>query len=311
MFAEFNRKATAGDGTMVAAQGEIMPAKAYLVFTKESWGCLGGQEIVADVTEDLNASGEKPVLVTEVKNPEDVDNRMELYLYYPAREISGLAGYYVLRLGVQGSEAQLPETLWLAKAALVHEGQDLSFRLKAKTTGQLQSDLLYAGDTRLVSGFFTCAAAGLFEANSMKFLQSYPVHTQIAFTVMKIDSKWDKVTIPLEDFQLKEAEAIATCYGLLNGMEKEFSVSKEHLFLWDQSKLTPDGLGGIASSLEKGQKYGFNVNIELEGPLGTREIQRDPTPFIPQLRQMIAARNARGKITGGSVMIAVEKSSPE
>ncbi len=79
-------------------------------------------------------------MVTEVKNPEDVDNRMEL----------------------------------------VYEGQDLSFRLKAKTTGQLQSDLLYAGDTRLVSGFFTCAAAGLFEANSMKFLQSYPVHAQIA-----------------------------------------------------------------------------------------------------------------------------------
>jgi hypothetical protein len=311
LFAEVDRKAAAGDGTTAAARGEIMPQKAYLVFTKESWGCLEGQAIVADVTQDLTATEGKPVLLTEVKNPEDVDNRLELYLYYPAQEISRLPGYYVLRLGVTGPEAQIPGTLRLAKAALVHSGQGVSFLLKAKTTGHLKSDLLYAGDTRLVSGLFTCAEADLFEAHPARFLGVYPVHTEIASTVTKIDPQWDRVAIQLEEFRLKEGEAIATCYGLLTAMEKKFSASNEHLFLWDQSQLTPQGLNLLASSLEQGRNYRFHVNIELRAPQGNTEIQRDSIPLVPQLRQMIAARNAQGKITGGSVMIAVEKPDPK
>jgi hypothetical protein len=42
------QKAMAGDRTMAVSRGEIMPLKAYPVFTKESWGCLEGQAIVAE-----------------------------------------------------------------------------------------------------------------------------------------------------------------------------------------------------------------------------------------------------------------------
>jgi hypothetical protein len=311
LFAGVDSKAMAGDGTMSTARSEIMPQKAYLVFTKESWGCLGGQTIVADLTQDLTATGGNPVLLTEVKNPEDIDNRLELYLYFPAQEIGGLPGYYVLRLGVAGPEAQVPGTLRLAEAAVLRNGQDVSFLLKAKTTGQLKPALLYAGDMQLASGLFTCPSAGLFEARPVNFLQVYPVHTELSSTATKIDPQWDSVTIPLDHFRLREAEAVAACYGLLTGMEKEFSASKEHLFLWDQSQLTPQGLNRLAASLEQGRNYKFHVTIELRAPRGKTEIHIDSVPFVPQLRQMMAARNAKGKITGGSVMIAVETTEPK
>ena len=286
-----------------------MPQKANIVFTRESWGCLGGQEIVADVTQDLTVTPGKPVLITEVKNPEDVDNRLELYLYYPAQAISGVPGYYVLRLGVAGPKAKVPGTLRLAEAVLVKNGQGVSFVLKAKTTGHLKASLLYAGDTQLASGLFTCPAAGFFEAQPVQFLGVYPIRTELSSTAKKIDSQWDRVTLQLDDFLLKEGEAVAACHWLLTAMQNKFSASNENLFLWDQSQLTPQSLNQLASSLEEGRNCRFHVNIELHAPQSRTEIQRDPTPFEPQLRQMIAARNAQGKITGGSVMIAVEKPS--
>ena len=309
--AKFDRKAIADDGPIFISQEKIPPEKAYLVFTKESWGCLLGQEIVADVTDDLNVAEENPVFLEEVKNPEDINNRLELYLYFPAQKISGFPGYYVLKLGVQGGESQVPESMYLVKAYLLNQGQDLSFSLKAANAGRLKTDLLFAGDTQLVSGLFTCASAGLFEANSTQYFPSYPIKTETEFTVMKVDSQWYKVTIPIEDFYLEEAEALSTCYGLLTKMEKKFSISNEHLFLWDRSRLTSNELDLIVSSLEKEQNLRFYVNIELEAPSGITQIQRDPEPFLPQMRQVIAAKNAKGKVTGGSVTIAVEKADPK
>lgn len=311
LFDGVSHKATAGGSATDGAPGGIVPQKTCIVFTKESWGCLGGREILADVTQDLTANDGKPVLITEVKNPEDVDNRLELYLYYPSQEITGSEGFYVLRLGVTGSKPQVPGTLQLAEAFLVNNSQGVSFVLKAKITGHLKPGLLFAGDTQLASGLFTCAEADLFEAQPVNFLGVYPIRSELSFTAKKIDAQWDRVTIRLDDFILKEGEAIAACYGLLTEMQNKFSASNEHLFLWDQFQLTPHGLNLAAASYEHGRNCRFHVNIELHDPQGRTEIQRDSIPFDPQLRQMIAVKNAQGKITGGSVMIAVEEPAPK
>jgi len=91
----------------------------------------------------------------------------------------------------------------------MHNSQGVSFVLKAKATGHLKSDLLYAGDTQLASALFTCTAAGLFEARPVKFLQVYPIHTELSSTTTKIDPQWDRVTVRLDDFRLKEGESVA------------------------------------------------------------------------------------------------------
>jgi hypothetical protein len=309
VFSGLNCGVAAGDHTPAATGAEIMLAKAYLVFTKESWGCLEGQTIVADVTNDLIAPDGKPVQLTEVKNPEDVDNRLELYLYYRASEIRGDGGYYVLRLGVTGPDARVPGVLRLARAALQSGSQSTSFQLKAKTTGQLKADLLYAGDSQLGAGLFTCEAADIFEPHPVSFLGAYPIRTELSSSAAKIDSNWDKVDIQLDDFLLREADALAVCYELVSAMQKKFSASNEYLFLWDQRQLTPEGLNQLASSFEKNRNCRFHVKIELRTPRGSTEIQKDPTPFDPHLRQMLAVRNAQGEITGGSVWIAVESPS--
>ena len=310
LFAGIDPKALAGGGAGAAAAGAILPQKAYLVFTKEGWGCLSGQELVADVTQNLTTPKGEPVRLQEVKNSEDVDNRFELYLYYPALGVSGLPGYYVLRLRVAGREPQAPGTLRLAQAALVRGDQGWAFALKGKTAGLLKADLLYAGATRLESALFTCPDADRFEAHPVKFLPAYPIRTVMASTATKLDPQWDNVAIPLEDLQVKAGEAMAACIELLSGLEQNFSASKDYVFLWDQSKITSKSLNLIAASLEKEKGLKFHVKIVLRDQKGKIDINRDPTPFVPQLRQMMAVKDTRGKIIGGKVWLAVEKPGP-
>jgi hypothetical protein len=295
-------------GTVAEAQDELMPQKAYLVFTKESWGCLAGQEIIADVTQALTKIKGEPVQLQEVKNPEDVNNRFELYLYFPAQGIRGLAGYYVLRLGVVG-ESRIPGSLRLARATLGRGTKGLVFTLQAKTTGILKADLLYAGTTHPASGRFTCPTAGLFEPHPVKFLPVYPIQPEQAATAIKSTPPWDKITLPLEGHWLKEGDDVAACLGLLSALENNYSASKEDRFFWDRSKITSKSLNQIASSFEKGKNLKFYLSIELRDRHGTAAITRDPTSFVPKLRQMIAVINAEGKIIGGEVMIGLEKSA--
>lgn len=306
LFAGIDPKALAAGGAGAAAAGAILPQRAYLVFTKEGWGCLEGQEIVADVTQNLTAPEGEPVLLQEVKNPEDVNNRFELYLYYPALGVSGMPGYYVLRLRVAGREPQVPGTLRLAQAALVRGGPGWTFVLKAQVAGVLKADLLYAGAASLKSGRFNCTDAGLFEAHPVKFLPAYPIRTVMNSIATKLDPQWDNVGIPLEDLQVNIGNLLAACIELLSRLEQNFSASKDYVFLWDQSKITSKSLQLIAASLGKDKGLEFHVKIVLRDRKGEIAISKDATPFAPQLRQMMAVQDTRGKIIGGEVWLAVK-----
>jgi hypothetical protein len=305
LFSGLNCGAAPGDRTPAAAGAEIVLVKAYLVFTKESWGCLGGQTVVAEVTDHLAGTERQAVSLTEVKNPEDVNNRLELFLYFSAIDIGGVPGYFILRLGVEGSKATIPGVLQIADAVVVQsEEKNWSFLLKCETKGHLKSDLIYAGDLQLHSGIFTCAPGR--KARPVDFLQVYPIRSGLSSKATEIGAQWSRVTIPLDDFCLEDAKEVAACYSLLTEMEKRLSISTEQRFLWDQSRLNSQMLNRLSSFFDQDRNIRFHVNVELRTPQGTLEIESDSTPFLPQLRQMISARSDDGTIIGGSVQIAVQ-----
>jgi hypothetical protein len=305
----------AGIGSPALARGSqaqlpaevVLPDKALLVFTRESWGCMEGQIITEDVTSLLSESNAEKVLLQDVKNPDDVNNRYEIYLYFPAPRVSARSGYDVLRLSVVGSDPQLSGFLRLAQAALVRTDKSLTFILKAKIEGFLKADLLYAVGCHLKTGLFACPAADLFEPHPVRFLDVYPVRTEMASTAAKMDAQWDQISLPIESSLQKEGDDVAACIELLNGLEESFSGSKEFVFQWDQSKITQDGLSQIASSFEKDNNLKYHVNVEIIDKQGKTEIRRDVTSFVPKLQQIIAIRSAHGKMISGMVKIGIEK----
>jgi hypothetical protein len=132
------------------------------------------------------------------------------------------------------------------------------------------------------------------------------IRTLMNSTATKLDPQWDNVAIPLEDLQVKIGNLLAACIELLSGLEQNFSASKDYVFLWDRSKITSKSLQLIAASLGKEKGLEFHVKIVLRDRKEEIAISKDPTPFAPQLRQMMAVQDTRGKIIGGEVWLAVK-----
>jgi hypothetical protein len=195
----------------------------------------------------------------------------------------------------------------LARAVLTREGKGLAFSLKAKIQGSIKADLLYAGTRHMATGLFTCPAAGLFEPSRVDFLACFPIRTDMAPTIVKEASPWSRIDFPLDLPILAGASDTAASFELLSRLDASFSASREYTFLWDESRITPQSLGTIASSVEKAGKLRFHSKIELTGKRGHREVARDSVPFAPNLRQTIACTDERGEITGGVVSISVDR----
>ena len=287
-------------------KGALLPQKAMLVFTRESWGCLLGQEIKADVTALLIGDRAPGVRWEEIKNPEDRQDRLELYLYFPARPVSGLPGYLVLRLGSSNPNPLKPGSVLLKRAELTIGPNGPAFELKGQIQGSLTAGLLYAEDFDLHQGLFTCPEADLFEPQNIYFLKAYPLKPDLSVKPEKPSGRVESFAIPLDESRLGEAQAVAAGAELLTRLDQEFKVSGKFTFLWDKARITSQSLEGLASSWETGKGVRSNIALILRDRQGSLEIRRSPAPFTPQLRQKIAVQDRQGRIWGGEVWIGID-----
>ena len=300
MMVEF--KAFAGSPKLPGVQ----PQRAFLVFTRESWGCLVGQEIKADVTTLISGDQGPGVRWEEIKNPEDRQDRLELYLYFSAGPVSGLPGYLVLKLGVGSTDPEKPGEVRLKNAILSQDVQGPVFELQGAVRGDLAADLLYARDFHLHQGLFACPEASLFEPRDLHFLKAYAVKTGLNVVMAKPGAQEGSIGIPLTGFWLNQTREVAAGAELLDLLEQKFKVDDKSTFLWDKARVTSQALAGLASAWEQGKGLKSHIALKLRDRQGTREIRRAPIPFNPQLLQKIAIQEAPGRITGGEVWIAVD-----
>lgn len=288
-------------------QGALPPSKALLVLTRESWGCLRGQEIKADITALISGDQGPGVRWEEIKNPEDRQDRLELYLYFPAGPVAGVPGYLVLKLGVSGTDPQKPGSVLLKRAELRSGPQGPVFELQGQVRGDLEADLLYAQDFQLSQGFFACPEAGLFEAKSINFLKAFAVKTGLEPIMAGPAAAAGSISIPLRGgFWLSQTRAVAAAAELLDLLNQKFRVSAQSTFLWEQDRVTSQVLEGLASAWEQGKGLKGHIALKLRDRQGTLEIRRAATPFAPQLRQKVTLQDARGRISGGEVWIALD-----
>jgi hypothetical protein len=283
----------------------LPPQKALLVLTREGWGCFGGQEIRGDVASLLNGAG-AGVRWEEIKNPEDRQDRLELYLYFPAGPVSGLPGYLVLKLGVDSTDPEKPGEVRLQKAALRRDAQEPVFELQGAVRGDLAADLLYARDFHLHQGLFACPEASLFEPRDLHFLKAYAVKTGLKVVMPKPGAQEGGISIPLTGFWLKQTREVAAGAELLDLLEQKFKVDDKSTFLWDKARVTSQALAGLASAWEQGKVLKSHIALILRDRQGTREIRRSPIPFNPHLRQKITLKDPRGQVTGGEVWIGLD-----
>lgn len=290
----------------------IPPEKAFILFTEESWGCISNQQVKEDVTELVASEDEKFARVDEIKNPEDVANRDELYLCFRAKEVGGLPGYCILRLGVSHEDPLVKGHLLVDQARLISGDNGYSVELKAKADGLFKADILYGKQPQLKVGFFSCPEAGLFEPQKVSFLKAYEIRGDLGIGIDSevIDERWNNLNVTIDLLCLEEARFVDACEGLLDALDKEFSSFKDLIFFWDKSRVTTKSIEDIASQMEQESGLKYNVSIIIRYKEGIEEINRNGM-FTPRLRQKISVKESNGHLNGGEIWIDAEPVSKQ
>ena len=185
---------------------EILPNKAFIIFTEEGWGCLAGQEIKEYVTDLISNEDEKITRLDEIKNPEDSNDRNELCIYFPAKEINGLSGYYILKLGIRTKQPVIEGYLLINQARLINMDKKYGIELKAKVVdGILGAALLYGRQPELKT---RVEANGIDKIN---FLKAYEVNPSLGIKSEMIDSNFDKINIEMYPIFLSNSLLLILC----------------------------------------------------------------------------------------------------
>ena len=286
---------------------DIYPEKALIIFTQENWGCLVGQKLKEDVTALVTEDDGQFARLDEIKNPEDVDNRYELYLSFPAKEIDGLPGYYVLKLYIEQEEPMEDGHLLIDQAKIVDSENGYSFRLKAKTKGMfLWADLLYGKHSELKEGFFSCPDADLYEPQEMSFFSAYEVYSDLDIHFRELPGGWSEVDIPIDSFFLEEGRLVDQCEELLDVLDEELSAFKGLAFLWADTSVTIENIERIVSQMEHGKTFRYSVSTEIIEEDSSEELNISGEESIPVLRQRITViKKSNGQPTGGQVWIGI------
>lgn len=281
----------------------IPPSQGYVVFTKETWGCIGEQKIVEEVTTALMNRDGNTVLIEEIKAHEDVQNRRELYVYFPAKEVNGLEGYYILRAHTQHPDPKIIGEWMVDQARLTHNSAGWFIELFSKTTGSLQISLLYSRHTGLSSGFIACPEADQFEPRAKSFIRAYRIESLLAVTSEPLDGGWTTTVVPMQAGLLQEARDIDRCEDLLEQLEKRFLSAGNVPFVWEKVRVTKYEVDSVVAGIEKETGRQYKISIELQEKTQKTELGRDKRIFVPKIRQKIVLKDQKGVLAAGEVWI--------
>lgn len=285
---------------------ELEPEKALVVLTRESWGCFGGQKILEDVTGTILSDDETYAELEAIVNPEDRNDRIELFLFFPANErYRRLSAYLVLRLGVTGLSGEKPALIKINHARLMPAGDGAVFQLTGTGYGELNAALLHSTETRLSSSFFTCPAAGLFDPQKLEFLPTNVLSEDLTIHSHSIDGKNRQFTITMDHKLLKNWHKVAVCYGLIDEMAREFAPSPASPLNWNRRYISPESLRRAASKIEKEHKVRLQVTVMVYRRRGVEEIRDSHDSFHVYLKKPIVVSDASGKMSGGEVRVGM------
>jgi len=287
---------------MTSKNQDSISLKGLIIYTAESWGCLGRQEIREDVSTLIAKADNKKATIQEIKNPEDVFNRYELYIIFPAGHINGLSGSFVARFRCESSRPDVKAFLSVDEAKVFQkEGQTWKMALKVKGNDLFTAQMFYSRKPEMMQGWLSCSKARDRPPAQIQFYNVIPLEG--AFGGMpqeKLTREWQNLELDFNPLYLVQSVAVDKCQALFDMLAAEFSVDGDPM-LWKMEKITPEILRDFsqraASSL--GEKI-FQILLKLQDG---RKIYSSLDNFVPHLRQPLGVRLSDGRLLGAEVLL--------
>ncbi|UCH94226.1 MAG: hypothetical protein JSV88_28690 [Candidatus Aminicenantes bacterium] len=294
---------TFGSLLMASQNVEPIPLKGVIIYTSESWGCLGGQEIKKDVSASIASKDDSAATIQEIKNPEDVSNRYELYLVFPAYQINGLSGSFAARFRCS-SDSPIKSAFFSVDFARVakKDNGDWTLSLRVRSNGFVRADMLYSKKPEIMPGWFYCPEAPDGEPARVRFFYVFPLEGSFAgLPGGKLSRNWQDVELTFNPLFLEQSVYIDKCQALFSMLAQEFAVQYDDQMAWEFEKINSKNLQGIvnqAISALKGK--GFQVVLKFTDG---KKIDVGSDNFVPHLRQQLAIKLPEGKLMGAELLL--------
>jgi len=279
-----------------------IPLRGFIIYTAESWGCLNGQRIREEISTLIAKADKKDATIQEIKNPEDVFNRNELYILIPAGSIAGLSGSFAVRFRCESSKPNV-KAFFSVDEARVFQKVDKTWVIALKVRGNdsFTVQMFYSRSPEIKQGWYFCPKARDQHPAQIPFFCVYPLEGALGrMPREKLTERWQNLEMDFNPLHLEQSAAVDKCQALFDMLARYYSVDGDFM-LWRLEKITSKNLKEFlqeaASSL--GEKT-FQVLIELQDG---RRIYSSADNFVPHLRQMLGVKLSDGKLLGAEVRI--------
>lgn len=281
---------------------EIAPTKGLIIFTAESWGCLERQEVIKDVTSLLIKADKKAGTIRVINNPEDVFNRYEFYLAFPAGAINGLIGNFVARFGIEnqylGSKAFLS-----LDAAKLYQRNDLSWAmaLRLKGNDSFSCQMFYSRNPEMVKGWVSCSKARNQQPTLAQYFNVFPLEGVLGGMPQgKLSGKWQNIELSFNPSYLEQSIELEKCVALFDLLATRFSIEGDRM-LWKFEAITPQVLREFSKiSISSFGEQSFRILIKLQDQ---RTIYSSLENFVPHLKQPLAVKQSNGNILSAELWL--------
>jgi hypothetical protein len=280
----------------------LVPEKAFVVFTRESWGCLNGQEIKKDVTSSFSIATPSQVTIESLENPDDVNNRNELYLFFNAKTIIGVRGFLVAKLWCDRDPGLGLSTVGVITVNVTTQpGIPPTIGLRLTGNANVFVELGYARSATLQHALVTCRESGLHEPFSLSFFAEYSLEMEKKqIRVRTRSDEWHEYYLPLDSLVLTSAKSIAKCIRVLEGLSTGCGLTGSP-YLWKREMVTVEQVEQTVRATI-GPHARICFKLMADDGITTMVGGLD---FVPQLRQKMALRGAKGELVGAEVWISI------
>lgn len=288
-----------GFSLIYCENNHILPGRALVIFTRESWGCLSGQEIKEDVSITIGRDDGNYVTIEEIKNPEDIFNRYEIFLIFPAILVNQLPGNFVVKFWCDNDQSEEKAYLSMEWASLHKRAKEWILTTKLKSNGFVHIQMLYSRMPEIRQAWFSCQGEGTGELYQLTFFNAYPLEGEFgSVPEQKLNGKWERLDLTFNPIFLEESRAVDRCQLFLNVLDRQFAI-KDSSLVWDSAKVDE---GTIRSLVIQSTVETKELDVMLRKDDRTI-IQIGSESFVPHVRQKLALRNPDGKLVGGEIWL--------
>jgi|GEM_PF-2855561 hypothetical protein len=271
----------------------IYPEKAVAVLTEERWGCITGQRILSETGRTAELS--------EIKNPEDRNDRNELLLFFPARKLSSLEGYFILRISVMHPDPAVQGQLSIREPALVQMNNSISLQFQGTATGKIRADLLYSRRKDIEPVLITCPEADIFEPVNARLFRVYPLKAGLKISITEPSTY--RAELPSQF--ISAASDIDLAEQLLEALDSELRIAGLPIFVWGMEGISENRLKAMISKHGRERKFSVSLNIRNRGR--SEIISTVAESVLPALKQGLILKKQDGHTVPGEISISVDR----